>query len=103
MTWSNHVSCRNNARRGWCYISSYALTSGLMERQIFALKLDGSGTVERFAPAIFAETGNGGEDYARSPMAVPSRDGSLILFASDWGNQSLSANIDTYVSGVRLP
>jgi hypothetical protein len=104
MTWFNHVSCRNNLRPGWCYVSSYDEgTTQLMIRELFALKLDGSGTVQRFAPAIFADTPDDDEDYTRSPMAVPNRDGSLVLFASDWADPSLKAAVDTYVTGIRLP
>lgn len=104
MTWFNHISCRNNDRPGWCYISSYDEGNGqYMIRQLFALKLNGTGTVQRFAPAIFADTGDSEEDYARSPMAVPNRDGTLILFASDWADGSGNARIDGYVAGMRLP
>lgn len=104
MTWFNHVSCRNTKRPGWCYISSYDEGNGqYMIRQLFALKLDGSGTVQRFAPAIFADTPDDDEDYTRSPMGVPNQEGTLMLFASDWGNPSMAAPIDAYVVGVDLP
>ena len=54
-----HVSCRNVRRPGWCYVSTYPETSGFdayLYRGIFALPLDGSGRVERFAPAFFAQS-----------------------------------------------
>jgi hypothetical protein len=35
-------------------------------------------------------------------MAVPSRDGSLVIFSSDWGDQSSNAIIYDYVAGVQV-
>ena len=105
MAWNQHVSCQNKARPGWCYVSTFyhsAKTDAYMYRQIFALKLDGSGTVQRFAPATFADNPSG-DKYTREHHAVPNRNGTLVLFASDWRNASSSATVHTYVAGTRLP
>ncbi len=80
-----HVSCRNLERPGWCYVSDASAdapragTGGFDE--IFALKLDGSGTVQRFAHAHQSK----GVPYDWTTLAVPSRDGTRVLWASDWG------------------
>ena len=66
-----HVSCRNYGRPGWCYLS----TTAEGYREVFALKLDGSGTVNRFAQT-HQTTGN-------SEGGV-NADGTKIIFLSDW-------------------
>lgn len=87
LTVSTHISCRNQFQRpGWCYISDYqnnpAKPLGL--QQIYALKLDGSKTVEVFGVSHSSyntcETCN---EYAA--RAVPNHDGSRVIFTSDWG------------------
>src|SRR5690606_19015302 len=104
MAWNEHISCRNNLRPGWCYISTYygtARQSAYMYRQIYAVKLDGSGTVQRFSPSAFADNPSD-QQYLRQAHAVPSRDGRLVLFASDWRNGSSGASIHTYVAGMNV-
>lgn len=83
-----HISCRNYKRKGWCYVG----TREDGYREIFALKLDGSKTVQRFAKT----NARGSEDpilgdennyyYSTHPTAVPSPDGTRALFWSDYGN-----------------
>lgn len=78
------LSCRNTERPGWAYVSDGAAdrprarTGGFDE--VYAVALDGSGTVQRFA---HARQSPGAEPSARS-SAVPSRDGTRVLWASDW-------------------
>lgn len=68
-----HISCRNNiGRPGWCYVTS--------DSEVFAVKLDASQTVERFA-----HHHSSGTSYEVQPQAVPNRDGSQVLWSSDWG------------------
>jgi hypothetical protein len=86
-----HVSCRNLNRPGWAYISEFAVepdpnadspTTRQKTNRTFALKLDGSGTIEQFSqPNHSASTA-----YERQPHSVPNRNGTKVLFASDWGN-----------------
>ena len=105
MAWNQHTSCRNNLRPGWCYVSTTyhnAKTDAYMYRQIFSVKLDGTGTVERYSPAPFADN-PADEEYLRQAQAVPSRDGRRVLFASDWRNASAGAPVHTYVAGTVLP
>ena len=87
-----HISCRNLNRPGWAYISEFAgdidpeqpdLVKTTPDKT-FALKLDGSGTIEQFAPPNHSLN----KAYERQPHSVPNRDGKKVLFASDWGNPS---------------
>ncbi len=83
-----HISCRNYDRKGWCYVSTRE--AGYME--VFALKLDGSKIVQRFAKTY----ARGSQDprigegdnyyYSKHPTGVPSPDGTRALFWSDHGN-----------------
>jgi len=105
MAWNQHTSCRNNLRPGWCYISTFshsAKQDAYMFRQIFAIKLDGSGTVQRFSPAPFSDN-PADQAGLRGAQAVPSRDGRRVLFASDWRNASAGAPIHTYIAGTTVP
>jgi hypothetical protein len=94
-----HVSCRNIDRPGWCYVSDAVadrpsrVTGGYDE--VFAVKLDGSGTVQRFAHAHQSA----GISYEWQSMAVPSRDGSRVLFSNDWGMGSGTPSY-AYVAGL---
>jgi hypothetical protein len=83
MSWNIHVSCRNTRRPGWAYISEFAgtPTSPKADNQgVFAVKIDGSRTVNRFAHAHHSLV----EAYERAPMAVPNPDGTRVMWASDW-------------------
>ncbi|MEO8216227.1 MAG: hypothetical protein ABI718_04005 [Acidobacteriota bacterium] len=105
MASNQHISCRNTLRPGWCYVSTFAYENGFekfMYREIFSLKLDGSGTVERFAQRFSAEFPVADLEYARESQAVPNRTGLQVLFASDWGDATSNAEIDDYVAGVQF-
>ncbi len=89
-----HVSGRNIKRPGWIYLSVFnnSVTSGRPGHdQIVAVKTDGSGIVEVFGFSHHTNTSN----YAMQPHAVPSPDGTKVLFASEWGSSSVLA----YVAG----
>ena len=96
-SYSIHVSCRNLKRPGWVYISEFAgdLDPGTVKPtpdQIFALNLNGSGTTEKFA----LPNNSLNKAYERQTQSVPNRDGSRVIFASDWGNPTDS--VYAYVS-----
>jgi hypothetical protein len=78
------VSCRNVARPGWCYVSDSTADASKSHAagydEIFAVKLDGTETVERFAHAQQSAA----VSYDWSALAVPSRDGTRVLWGSDW-------------------
>jgi hypothetical protein len=87
-----HVSGRDLDRPGWVYLSVYddSATAGKPGNdEVVALKTDGSGTVEVFAFAHHTDT----TTYAMQPHAVPSRDGTRVLFASEWGGTSVFAYV----------
>jgi len=76
-----HVSCRNYKRKGWCYLS----TNEEGYKEVFALKLDGSGIVNRFAQT---------HAVGFNSLGGASPDGTKVLFISNWGVEGDTA--DTY-------
>lgn len=102
MGYNLHVSCRNVRRPGWAYISQFAADQKNDQpkayyQRVFAIKLDGSRTVMTFAHEHHSEN----PDYERSPFAVPNRDGSKVLWRSDWG--STNGEVDTYLAEKKCP
>jgi len=93
-----HISCRNYQRPGWCYVNTRYLDTRdedhpKGQREVFAIKLDDTQTVERFA-----QTHNTtGRAWAVQVGVSP--DGTQVLFASDFGDAN--GVIDTY--HVSLP
>ena len=88
MSWYIHVSCRALKRPGWAYLTEFSdpntQTTKPNYQLAFGVRIDGSGTVERFAHVHHSAT----VDYDRSPFGVPNRDGSRMMFRSDWENGS---------------
>jgi len=82
-----HVSCRNYQRPGWCYVS----TTAENYREIFALKLDGSGIVNRFAQT---HTTGGSSQGGVNP------DGTKMIFSSDWGGATADDIYEAFVVEV---
>jgi hypothetical protein len=88
-----HISCRNYQRPGWCYVNTRYLDTRdpdnvIGTREVFALKLDDSHEVERFAQT-HNSTANSG-----LVMVNVSPDGTQVLFGSDWGDANVV--MDTY-------
>lgn len=75
---AGHISCRNIYRPGWAYLT---ISSASQSGQIITLKLDDSGMVEHFGHHFSSST-----TYDKAPMAVPSPNGTKVLFKSDFGN-----------------
>jgi hypothetical protein len=94
-----HVSCRNLNRPGWAYVTGEASETATNEAvfYIFALKLDGSNTVQKFAHTHATNT----LGYEFEPTAVPDRSGTRVMWSSEWNGTS-SSPVFTYVaeSGV---
>jgi hypothetical protein len=101
MGYNQHISCRNIARPGWAYVSDFeaGYAARPNENKIFALKLDGSQTVEFFAWARRSEV----IEYDRSVMVCPSPDGTKVIFRSDWGDASDDAVVYSYVATMPAP
>jgi hypothetical protein len=98
---SHHISTRNIDRPGWAYVGYYPVlaANGLgsepdpthrrrYQDEIVAVKLDGSGEVERFAHMHGLTSGC----YRCEEHAVPSRDGIRVLWASNWLLDCLSCD-----------
>jgi hypothetical protein len=75
-----HISTRNSDRPGWAYVSYWPGPGRRFNDEIVAVKLDGSGAVERYAHTR-TETS---ECYRCEAHAVPARDGKRVLWASNW-------------------
>ncbi len=79
-----HISCRNYKRPGWCYPS----TNKEGFKEVFALKLDGSGIVNRFAQTHITDPNSEG---GVSP------DGTKMIFKSSWGGATSNGTDETFV------
>ncbi len=78
-----HISGRAFGRPGWCYVG----TNATDHSEIFALKLDGSGTVNHF--------GHTHKSYSVAAYASPNHDGTKVLFKSDF---STGGEQDSYIA-----
>ena len=78
-----HLSTRNYLRPGWASVDD-----GSSNGEIFAIKLDGSKTVERFA-----HMRTSGATYDEEAKGVISPDGSKVMFNSDWGTGTVYAYV----------
>lgn len=100
--WAGHVSgVGSRGRPGWILASTYdnpgAANDSPFQREIFWLKLDGSGAVQRLAHHHSDQGScNADKDYWAEPHAVGSWDGSKVLFASVWGAPPCT-RYDTYI------
>jgi len=93
-----HISCRAMSRPGWVYISTFDYYGRLtddnagslpFEDEIFAIKMDGSESVERYAHHHSRRYSPSNPDsdnsvYFAEPHATVSRSGIRILFGSNW-------------------
>jgi Secretion system C-terminal sorting domain len=111
-----HISCRNESRREWCFISTFDAEGRLtddslswlpFEDEIFALKMDGSGDVQRiahhhskrFSPST---PDRDNSNYWAEPHATVSRDGTRMIFGSNWReNIASDSSVDAYVVDFR--
>jgi hypothetical protein len=95
------ISCRNVQRPGWAYFGDFEAGPGSVAEfhaagtsdktkasynTVFALKLDGSETVQVFSHMHHSTN----EGLYTQPMPVPSPDGKKVMFASDWEEEDMS-------------
>ena len=85
---SFHISARNFDRPGWVYVSYHPGDGRRFSDEVVAVKMDGSKGVERLAHTHSDAKGL----YRAEPHAVPSRDGSRVVFASNWSRCSGAAS-----------
>lgn len=101
MSWYIHVSCRNLQRQGWAYLTEFADPHTQPEKATyqlaFAVRIDDSGAVERFAHVHHSAT----VAHDRSPFGVPNRDGSRMMFRSDW--EDGSGPVYSYIAEMPRP
>ena len=90
---NGHISCRNIDRPGYCYLD---IREDGGSGEIIALKLDGSGTVERFAHHRSTEV-----VYDAQVKAVVSPDGTKVMFVSDW--DGVAPELNSYVVQMVRP
>ncbi len=76
-----HISARSLDRPGWVYVTYWPSPGKRFSDELVAVKLDGSGSVERYAHT-HSDSNAGG--YRAEPHGVPARDGRRILWASNW-------------------
>jgi len=108
-----HESCRNMNRKGWCFVSTFDSPGRLtdssadwlpFEDEIFALKMDGSGDVQRIAhhhSRRFSPTTPDPDTsvYWAEPHATADRTGTRVLWGSNWRmNLNQVSGVDAYVA-----
>ncbi|MCX7826878.1 MAG: hypothetical protein N2689_15170, partial [Verrucomicrobiae bacterium] len=84
-------------------VSYYPADGKRFSDEIVAVKLDGSGAVERLGRTHSDARGL----YRAEPHAVPSRDGRRVIFASNWARAcgdsvAMKNDIKAYVIETRL-
>lgn len=97
-----HVSCRNLNRPGWALISTQGPDAKYPNHdfEIFWVKLDRSGEVRRVAHH-HSDRENGG--YFAEQHAVSNRDGTKVIFASNWGDGPISSYLIDLGPGAASP
>ncbi|HLV14698.1 MAG TPA: T9SS type A sorting domain-containing protein, partial [Xanthomarina sp.] len=95
--WGGHISTRNTDRPGWAYVTEGCCSSTVGYKEVFAIKLDGSDLIERYALHHTDES----RGYRHQAHGVPNRDGSVVMFASNWNNAFSGAHPPSYI--VRAP
>jgi len=90
-----HATTRNTARSGWGYAATNDRTGFPLDGEIYAIKLDGSLTVERYAHHRANNI-----DYDSAPFPTPSPDGRRVLFSSNWGDET-GRPVQAYIVDTR--
>ena len=91
-TWDWHSSTRAYRRPGWGLAVTNDAAGSIFDREIYWVKLDGSGTVQRLATHrsnLLSSSAN--------PVAVPSPDGKRVAFASNWGSSTVGPVQDSVI------
>ncbi len=101
MSWYIHVSCRNLNRPGWAYYTEFAnqntQTFKANYQKIFSVKLDPNANNNALTETFAHVHHSPHVDYNRSPFGTPNRDGSKVMFRSDWEGNA-SSEINSYVA-----
>ncbi len=96
--YAGHTSTRNIRRPGWAYVTYQTRSRNWPPffDEVVAVKMDGSGQVERLAHIHALR-----KDYPTEAQACPSPDGRRVVFASTWESAS-GRPIGCYVIDTRL-
>jgi len=96
---ASHTSTRNTAQPGWAYVTYQTRSENWppFYDEVVAVKLDGSMTLRRLAHLRTRIT-----DYESEAHAVPSPDGSRVLWACNW-EAAEGRPIAAYVVAVPAP
>lgn len=109
--WGGSISMRSN-RKGIVYIGeSCCNTHPTMPSELFAMHLDNSNNVERFGKhhtnRDLDDDGDINDDtgryYSHSPRLVPNRDGTKIMFVSNWHDYDTQQQNSGYAFIVEMP
>jgi len=111
-----HHSCRAFGRPGWVYVSTFDFSGRLtdseaswlpFEDEVFAVNMDGSGSVQRYAhhhSQRYSEEFSDGDlsTYYAEPHATASPSGNRILFGSNWRIRiEEDYSVDAYLIDLR--
>lgn len=96
-----HASTRSIKRPGWVYLSYAGTAAGVSKQkawapfyqEVVALKIDGSGELQRIA-----QTHNVPDNYWSETHASPSPDGSMVIWSSNWGQ--VGGPVSDFVSRI---
>ncbi len=101
MSWYIHVSCRNIDRPGYAYISDFEDPNSQINKpyyqRVFAVKLDPNANDNALTESFAHIQHSTNVQYDREAHAVPNRDGSIVMFKSDWRGNS-SSEINSYIA-----
>jgi hypothetical protein len=113
LLFDQHISLRNEARKEWCFVSTFDYVGRLtddssswlpFEDEVFTLKLDGSGDVQRIAHHHSRRFSPSTPDpdnsvYWAEPHATVDRSGKRVLWGSNWRlNMQNVSSVDAYVA-----
>jgi hypothetical protein len=101
---ATHASLRNIDRPGWVFLSYSGTYDEIAShprwapfyQEVVALRIDGSGEIRRVA-----QTRNPKADYWSETHASPSRDGTQVIWSSNWGH--VGGPVSDYVSRLSWP
>jgi hypothetical protein len=101
---ATHASLRNIDRPGWVFLSYSGTYEEIVRhpqwapfyQEVVALRIDGSGEVRRIV-----QTHNPKADYWSETHATPSRDGSRVIWSSNWDR--VGGPVSGYVARLSWP
>lgn len=102
MSWYIHVSGRNLDRPGWAYITEFADENTEETKpnfqKIFAVKLNPNANNDAITETFAHVHHSDYVEYKFSPFGIPNRDGSKVMFRSDWMGGEPDSEINSYVA-----